>query len=198
MINIARRYLGIGLSGRQDIMHYYNKHCVEYVEDGRKYHIKLGDEWCAAFASVVAHKAGIRSNFPFEVSAYYQLKNAQEWGTDYYNVADTMENDLVFFDWNGNGIPNHVGIVVSHHGGILETIEGNKDSTVAFRKIMDSSPTIIGFVRTPNGHDVEDEQTIDYMARAVIRGQYGQGEARKTLLGDDYELVQKRVNEILS
>lgn len=38
---------------------------------------------------------------------------------------------------------------------------------------------------------------IDALARAVIAGQYGNGAARRALLGDNYDAVQKRVNEIL-
>ena len=38
---------------------------------------------------------------------------------------------------------------------------------------------------------------IDRLARAVIRGEYGTGEARKAALGSKYAAVQKRVNELL-
>ncbi len=34
-------------------------------------------------------------------------------------------------------------------------------------------------------------------ARAVIRGEYGNGEARKKALGSNYAAVQARVNKIL-
>lgn len=38
---------------------------------------------------------------------------------------------------------------------------------------------------------------IDALARAVIRGDYGNGETRKKKLGSLYSQVQKRVNELL-
>lgn len=38
---------------------------------------------------------------------------------------------------------------------------------------------------------------IDKIARDVIQGKYGNGEARKKALGELYSVVQKRVNEIL-
>ena len=40
-------------------------------------------------------------------------------------------------------------------------------------------------------------KTIDELAREVIAGKYGAGEARKKALGSQYNEVQKRVNEIL-
>lgn len=42
-----------------------------------------------------------------------------------------------------------------------------------------------------------DDSDIEQLARDVIRGKYGVGTERKNLLGDLYERVQARVNEIL-
>lgn len=39
------------------------------------------------------------------------------------------------------------------------------------------------------------EKSIDTLAREVIAGQYGHGDARKNALGDQYNAVQNRVNE---
>lgn len=39
---------------------------------------------------------------------------------------------------------------------------------------------------------------VDALARAVIRGDYGNGEERRRRLGSNYAAVQKRVNELLS
>ena len=39
------------------------------------------------------------------------------------------------------------------------------------------------------------EKSIDTLAREVIAGQYGDGDARKNALGDQYSAVQNRVNE---
>lgn len=39
------------------------------------------------------------------------------------------------------------------------------------------------------------EKSIDTLAREVIAGQYGDGDARKNALGDRYSAVQNRVNE---
>lgn len=42
----------------------------------------------------------------------------------------------------------------------------------------------------------EGDFDIDAAALDVIRGKYGNGQARKDALGDDYEIIQKRVNEM--
>ena len=51
----------------------------------------------------------------------------------------------------------------------------------------------------PSGGADDDiySKTIDQLAREVIDGVYGNGEERKRRLGDRYEEVQKRVNELL-
>lgn len=41
------------------------------------------------------------------------------------------------------------------------------------------------------------ESDIEALAREVIRGDYGNGQVRKDLLGEFYQQVQDRVNEIL-
>lgn len=38
---------------------------------------------------------------------------------------------------------------------------------------------------------------VDALARAVIKGDYGNGDERRTALGADYDTVQTRVNELL-
>ena len=45
--------------------------------------------------------------------------------------------------------------------------------------------------------NVHNSQSIEELARAVIRGEYGNGQERKDKLGSLYNEVQKRVNEIL-
>ena len=48
-----------------------------------------------------------------------------------------------------------------------------------------------------NVEDMENSKSIEELARAVIRGEYGNGQERKNKLGNLYNEVQKRVNEIL-
>ena len=43
----------------------------------------------------------------------------------------------------------------------------------------------------------EEDVDIEQLAKDVIRGNYGNGKARKSALGDLYDRVQQRVNEIL-
>lgn len=55
-------------------------------------------------------------------------------------------------------------------------------------------------VAHPLEHSCRKETSVDVdaMARAVIRGDYGNGDERKRRLGSYYSIVQARVNEMLS
>lgn len=41
------------------------------------------------------------------------------------------------------------------------------------------------------------EKDVDKLAKEVIRGNFGNGQERKDLLGENYEEIQKRVNELM-
>lgn len=52
--------------------------------------------------------------------------------------------------------------------------------------------------RGSSGGGSSGDADVDALARAVIRGDYGSGAERKRRLGSLYDVVQARVNEILS
>ena len=56
------------------------------------------------------------------------------WGVDWFqNNAAWMDHDYepssgdIFFDWDQDGIPDHVGIVEKFENNIIYTIEGNSN-----------------------------------------------------------------------
>ena len=89
-----------------------------------------GVAWCGIFASWAYSKAGV----PLEKIGYSKgfagtqtaLKHFQETGQMTTNPAPA---DLVFYDWDANGQPNHVGIfngwVKGKRGVEFYAIEGN-------------------------------------------------------------------------
>lgn len=67
--------------------------------------------------------------------------------------------------------------------GRINGINGNVDMNYMYNNII--------------GNQSTSEKTIDELAREVIAGKYGNGEARKKALGDKYNQVQERVNQLL-
>lgn len=71
--------------------------------------------------------------------------------------------------------------------GTMPGILGNVDLNVEFE------PPFANISNIP----AKQVQSIDDLARDVLAGKYGNGDARKKALGDKYAEVQKRVNEML-
>lgn len=200
MINLAMKYLGIGKNDKLKLMEYYNVNCYPQVNPKRKYRIQPNDDWCAMFTSVIAHKAGYdASNFPFEVSVWWQCEIAKERGLYFTDVNQAKPNDLIIYDWKKGNRYNHVGFVVSVGNGMLKAIEGNKSDTVAYRSIRADSPLIRGFIRV-NPLKADDLPVMDYDLRiamltiATLKGKLGNGDERKKALGVDYNAVQALIN----
>lgn len=95
----------------------------------------------------------------------------------------------------GNG--KAVGAHISETGGITGKggdQTGREISVSAYRNYPWTNilryPEHAANNTTPSG-------SIDELASEVINGKYGNGDARRAALGDKYDAVQKRVNEIL-
>lgn len=200
MINLAKKYLGIGKNGKLELIEYYNTNCYPQVDPKRKYKMKPSDNWCAMFTSVIAHKAGYdATNFPFEVSVWWQCEIAKGRGLYFTDVNQAKPNDLIIYDWKKENRYNHVGFVISVGNGMLRAIEGNKSDTVAYRSIRADSPLIRGFIRV-NPLKADDIPVMDYdlriamLAIATLKGKLGDGDERRKALGVDYDAVQVLIN----
>lgn len=106
--------------------------------------------WCAMFVSWCGNQAGLSSDV-FYYHAYcpsgvswYQKKG--EWKWKGY-VPKT--GDIVYYDWNGDKVVDHVGLVESYNNGTITTIEGNYSDQVKRRTINYKSSSIFGYA-SPN------------------------------------------------
>lgn len=77
----------------------------------------------------------------------------------------------------------------------LEAFKGFQDSNIKTHEDWDEAVnSIINKGKKQSG---SGEFDVDAAAKDIIRGKYGNGKERKEELGEDYEAVQKRVNELL-
>ena len=88
---------------------------------------RSGVPYCAMFVSWVLSQAGMTP--PGGIFAYCPtgLGNARRLGR-VHDKRSAAPGDIVFFDWNRDGIADHVGIVTANRGSYIETIEGNTSS----------------------------------------------------------------------
>ena len=103
--------------------------------------------WCACFASWCGDQAGLieSSKMPkFSLCddgiAWFQSKG--KWKSRGYSPAP---GTLIFFDWNGDGTSDHVGIVEKTEGSTVYTVEGNSSDAVNQRSYDINNGTIMGY-----------------------------------------------------
>ena len=131
-------------------------YCEEDNND-TKYGIWYGvnnQPWCDIFVSWCAAQAKVQELIPKcayvpDRLSYYQNTGAYQTHGSY----TPRPGDLCLFDFNNNGVPDHIGIVEKVQDGTLYTIEGNTSSNGessngngVFRKSRSlSSSMILGF-----------------------------------------------------
>lgn len=193
----------------REIIDIYNSHTPR----ARGYKLKYSDEWCAGTVSAAAIATGNTNAVPLEVSCHYMIEGAKAKGIWVENDAYVPQGgDIILYDWQDSGAgdntgnPDHVGVVEYTSGGIIHVIEGNNGEKVARRELSVNGRYIRGFIVPKYSDNVAPSGgvtptvsgTIDELARRVIAGEFGSGDARKNALGDKYTAVQERVNEILN
>lgn len=92
-----------------------------------------GAAWCNAFVTYIFHKSG-------NASLYCNGKKQTYCPTSIKicrsNMAEipmylAMPSDVIYFDWDRNGVPNHIGFVRAHNTtDSIYTIEGNTSNKV--------------------------------------------------------------------
>lgn len=84
-----------------------------------------GASWCACFQRWSCKHSGapmLPISAPYYCPSYviYAKQHGLWDSSGHYSPGD-----LVFFDWAGNGVAEHIGLVVADNGSIITTIEGN-------------------------------------------------------------------------
>lgn len=102
--------------------------------------------WCACFLSWAAdqQKASINGDPPrfADVDEGMKLFRDGQWRD---SGATPIPGDYVFFDWDGDRDPDHVGAVLCVEGNYLYTIEGNSGGRVALNCYPKNDPRIMGY-----------------------------------------------------
>lgn len=148
LLKQAAKYIGANVATHEELVKYYNDNCYPLIPAKRKYKMNMGDNWCAMFTSVIAHKCGLSyDQFPYEVSVGEQVKLARSRGNFTQNMERAKPGDLIIFNWNGDSWPDHVGFIEVINGGIIGTIEGNYRKTVGRRNIAMNSLFIVGAIQ---------------------------------------------------
>lgn len=99
-----------------------------YAKDHGSYYGTNGVPYCAMFVSWVFAQVGATCAGLPEAYCPYILNKAKSAGKVRSNKKDAQPGDVVLFDWGGDGVCDHVGIVEKNYGSYIQTIEGNTSS----------------------------------------------------------------------
>ena len=104
-------------------------------------------EWCACFVSWCADQcgyieSGLVPKFAGCVDGANWFKSNGKWQDRTY---EPKVGDIVFFDWEGDGTTDHVGIVEKCENGTVYTVEGNSGDACKQRQYAVGSSNIYGY-----------------------------------------------------
>lgn len=106
--------------------------------------------WCGCFLSWGAEqlKTSIDGDPPRFANVDTGMEGFQKsgkWRNPNDEVNKPIPGDYVFFDWDGDRDPDHVGAVLCVEGNYLYTIEGNSGGRVAVNRYSLSDSRIVGY-----------------------------------------------------
>lgn len=106
--------------------------------------------WCGCFLSWAAdqQKASINGDPPSFADVDEGMKgfkDKSQWRSPNDDNDKPIPGDYVFFDWDGDIDPDHVGAVLCVDGNQLYTIEGNSGGRVALNCYPKNDPRIMGY-----------------------------------------------------
>ena len=104
-------------------------------------------EWCACFVSWCADQcgyieSGLVPKFAGCVDGANWFKSNGKWQDRTY---EPKVGDIIFFDWEGDGTTDHVGIVEKCENGTVYTVEGNSGDACKQRQYAVGSSNIYGY-----------------------------------------------------
>lgn len=104
-------------------------------------------EWCACFVSWCANEcgyidAGIIPKYAGCVNGVQWFRDRGQWADGSYEPSP---GTIIFFDWEGDGVTDHTGIVQRCENGTVYTVEGNSGDTCRTKTYPVGSSVIYGY-----------------------------------------------------
>ena len=104
-------------------------------------------DWCAVFVSWCADQVGLIDNGSMPKFAVCDdgIRWFIEKGRWFNRSIEPWPGMIIFFDWNGDGRSDHVGIVEKCGDGLVYTIEGNSNDVCMKKWYVSGSKVIMGY-----------------------------------------------------
>lgn len=143
LLKIAQKHLGQGGA-------VFRKYCG----------LPSGAAWCNAFVDYVANEGGVKSLY-FNGAKETYCPHSIAWCKKNLAMIPlyiAMPMDIIYFDWDRNGVPNHIGFVrVAKDTSSIYTIEGNTDGGKVAQKTRPSK-YVCGIFRPHFSHTFKEKK----------------------------------------
>ena len=163
LIDVAYSYLGTTEDDPRffELIDYYNEHT-----DG--YDMRYWDEWCACFVSVCSLKSGNAELTGTSVNCAVFRNIWAEKGILRQRWETPEPGWLIDYDWQQDGIPDHIGIVVDCDGSTIHIIEGNTDGEMCAEHWIPVGSWSISCYGAPDYE--EDDMAADQVWNYPLQG----------------------------
>ncbi|MDD3946227.1 MAG: CHAP domain-containing protein [Clostridia bacterium] len=107
--------------------------------------------WCACFVWWCMKESGQESNYAYTENNRYcpnltaWFSENGRWGERSYGREGVVTGDVIFFDYDRDGTPDHVGLVIGRDADNVYTVEGNRQNSVIIYKYPLDSMSIYGY-----------------------------------------------------
>jgi hypothetical protein len=177
IIGIYREWIGWSeANGKyRQIIDIYNAH----KPLARGYHVQYSDAWCDTTVSAAFITAGNTDIIGgTECGVYDHVLLFRQAGI-WLGRIKPIPGDIIVFDWQRDGVQDHIGIVERIEGALVTTIEGNYHDAVGRRTILYNDAQIAGYARPKYAAESEFDQGIDtdvqpISSDPVIASQYAE------------------------
>lgn len=156
--------------GQDDIIiDIYNSQRVE------SYKMSHQDPWCHATISAAGYQSGNQGRVPNTAYCPYGInwfKARGLWTGRYAGNYAPAVGDIIYYDWGGDGVSDHVGTIIKVSGNTLTVREGNRNDMVCDRTISKWSNLIMGYGR-PNWGSATIIMPSPVVVESGSNGAYG-------------------------
>jgi hypothetical protein len=169
-LDVLRSWLGVHEPDHRFIIDIYNDFFDAAGNRPRGYRVTYFDAWCATCASAAAIEAGGASTTPLECGCEEMINLFKKQGRYVSGNAYAPEKgDFIFYDWQGDGHADHVGVVEICDGTNITVIEGNNNDAVRRRTLRVGASYVRGYGRpifeeaapAPIPEHIPDEEPAD-------------------------------------
>lgn len=148
IIDTARGFIGRNeaAASHRLFVDVYNQYCAAHGYP-RGYKVSYTDSWCDVFVSclyILNNAVDLIGGVECGVHEHIEIfKRIGIWK----GRTTPQAGDIITFDWGGDGIGDHIGIVESVDGSQVTTIEGNYSDSVKRRYLSFDTSSVKGYAR---------------------------------------------------